>query len=291
MPSFTLPSFLSNIQNFRVTFVSVAPPVVLALAKAPIVDDYDLSSLRMCGSGAAPLSAALSKAVYDRTGIRVKQGYGMTEASPSTHIQCWEDWDVHAGAVGRLVPNNTAKFISEDGKELPLGQTGELCIKGPNIFLGYLHNAKGTKEAFCPDGFYKTGDVGHEDTHGNLFITDRVKELIKYKGFQVAPAELEGLLQSMQDVVQDVAVTGIWDTKLQTEVPRAWVVVKPGIARDAATADRIVTWCAGQVSNHKQLRGGVRFLDMVPKSPSGKILRRVLRDRVLQEEKSAKPKL
>ncbi|KAL9631917.1 MAG: hypothetical protein Q9204_004008 [Flavoplaca sp. TL-2023a] len=178
--------------------------------------------------------------------------------------------------------------MSPEEKELPIGEVGELWIKGPNIFKGYLNNPEGTKNALTEDGFFKTGDVGYQDKDGNFYITDRIKELIKYKGFQVAPAELEGLLAS-HPMIDDVAVLGIYNNDRATEEPRAYVVPAAGVEASKKTEDDIVAWLAAKVANHKRLRGGVRFVDVIPKSPSGKILRRVLKVRA-QEEDSKGPK-
>jgi len=185
--------------------------------------------------------------------------------------------------VGRLLPNQTGKYMSETGMEVPVGQTGEFWIKGPNVFKGYLNNPAGTANALTEDGYFKTGDVGHQDEQGNFFITDRVKELIKYKGFQVPPAELEGLIASHPKVA-DVAVVGVYEEEQATEVPRAYIVPAPGVEGGKETEAEIASWLAGRVASHKRLRGGIRFIDEVPKSASGKILRRVLKERVKEEK-------
>lgn len=248
------------------------------------MDKYDLSSLRMMNCGAAPLTKELVDAVYSRLHVPIKQGYGLSETSPTTHTQPWEDWNKTIGSVGRLLPNQTAKYIGPDDNEVPAGETGELWVKGPNIFKGYLNNEAGTKNALTEDNYFKTGDVGFQDVNGNFYITDRVKELIKYKGFQVPPAELEGLLASHPDI-DDVAVIGIYDDSQATEVPRAYITPKKGVEAGKATEKRIVDWLATKVANHKKLRGGVRFIDEVPKSVSGKILRRVLKLQAEEEDK------
>lgn len=179
--------------------------------------------------------------------------------------------------------------MSPEEKEVAAGETGELWIKGPNIFKGYLNNPEGTKNALTEDGYFKTGDVGYQDTEGNFYITDRVKELIKYKGFQVPPAELEGMLAS-HPKINDVAVIGVYNKEQATEEPRAYVVPAPGVEASKETAKEIVDWLQAKVASHKRLRGGVRFVDEIPKSVSGKILRRVLKLRA-QEEKNPKAKL
>ncbi|EHL03229.1 putative 4-coumarate--CoA ligase 1 [Glarea lozoyensis 74030] len=284
MPKFDLEKFCAHVQNLNITFAYVVPPVVLLLGKSPVVSKYNLSSIRMMNSGAAPLTREIVDTVWNRLKIPVKQGYGLSETSPTTHTQIWDDWQTTIGSVGRLLPNQVAKYMSADEKEVPAGQTGELWIKGPNVFLGYLNNPEGTANALTPDGYFKTGDVGHQDDKGNFWITDRVKELIKYKGFQVPPAELEGILLSHPDI-DDVAVIGVYNADQATEVPRAFVVPKKGVEGGKENGQQIVDWLAKKVASHKKLRGGVVFVDEIPKSASGKILRRLLKDRVLEEEK------
>lgn len=283
MSKFEIEKFCTIIQDLKITFAYVVPPVVLLLSKHPIIDKYDLTSLRMLNSGAAPLTKALVEAVYKRIKCPIKQGYGLSETSPTTHSQAWEDWDRTTGSVGRLLPNQVAKYMSAEEKEVPAGEVGELWIKGPNIFKGYLNNPQGTRNALTEDGFFKTGDVGYQDEDGNFFITDRVKELIKFKGFQVPPAELEGLLVS-HPKINDVAVIGLYDKEQATEVPRAYVVLAPGIQGTKEVEANIASWLAARVANHKRLRGGIRFVDEIPKSASGKILRRMLRVRAQEEE-------
>lgn len=285
MASFDLRQFCSLVQKHKITYSYVAPPVVLQLAKSPIVDEFDLSSLKTLNSGAAPLSKELIHQVHDRIGTKVKQAYGLTETSPATHIQrIWLPEEV--GSVGSSFPNQIIKIVDPDGNEVEEGHEGEIWIKGPNVFTGYYNNLPATKACLTDDGFFKTGDVGYEDHLGNLYITDRVKELIKYKGFQVAPAELEGILDG-HEMVNDVAVVGFYDESQQTELPMAFIVPKKGVEKSAANEKAIIDWVAQKVANHKRLRGGVRWMDEIPKSASGKILRRLLRDKLKAE---AKPK-
>ena len=185
----------------------------------------------------------------------------------------------------------TAKYIAADGKELGPGEAGELWLSGPNIFKGYWKNEVATRDAITEDGYFKTGDVGFQDEKHNFYITDRVKELIKYKGFQVPPAELEGKLMDHADI-NDVAVIGVYDDHQHTEVPRAYVVAANG-KNSEKDAEAIVKWLAEKVASHKRLRGGVRFIDEIPKSAAGKILRRVLKEKAKQEDssKGVRPKL
>lgn len=291
MSRFEIEQFCAAVQKHRITFTYVVPPIILLLAKNPIIDKYDLSSLRMMNSGAAPLTQELVEAVYKRLKLPVKQGYGLSETSPTTHTQPWDEWNKTIGSVGRLFPNMTAKYMSPEESEVPAGEVGELWMKGPNIFKGYHNNPEGTKNALTEDGYFKTGDVGYQDQDGNFYITDRVKELIKYKGFQVPPAELEGLLLS-HPKINDVAVVGIYSEDQATEVPRAYIVPAPGVEGGRKTEEDIVAWLRAKVASHKRLRGGVRFVDEIPKSASGKILRRVLKLRAQEEkEKGLKAKL
>ncbi|KAK5056546.1 hypothetical protein LTR84_012077 [Exophiala bonariae] len=310
MPAFNLEVFLKAIQHHKITFVYVAPPVIVRLARDPSVDNYDLSSLKMITSGAAPLTRELVDTVHKRLKIKINQAYGLSETSPMTHTQVslllkpgcypclinfllkpWDEWYSSVGSVGKLFPSMTAKYISAEGKELGPGETGELWLSGPNVFKGYWKNEEATKDSITEDGYFKTGDVGFQDKDHNFYITDRVKELIKYKGFQVPPAELEGKLMDHPDI-DDVAVIGVNDEEQHTEVPRAYVVAANG-KNSEKDAEAIVKWLDDKVASHKKLRGGVRFIDEVPKSAAGKILRRLLKDKAKQEEsqKGGKSKL
>jgi 4-coumarate--CoA ligase len=191
--------------------------------------------------------------------------------------------------VGHILPNMSCKYVGEDGNEVPVGETGELWLKGPNVMMGYLNNPAATADSITPDGYFKTGDIGHEDKDGNVFITDRAKELIKYKGFQVPPAELEGKL-SGHPKIDDVAVIGVYSDELASEVPRAYVVPKPGVSKDGLE-EEIMKYIHERVAQHKRLRGGVRFVTEIPKSVSGKILRRVLKEQAKAEAAPVKAKL
>ncbi|KAJ5542293.1 hypothetical protein N7461_008296 [Penicillium sp. DV-2018c] len=299
MSKFDIRKWCQHVQNYRCTFSYIVPPVVLLLGKHPVVDKYDLSSLRMMNSGAAPLTQELVEAVYARIKVGIKQGYGLSETSPTTHSQRWEDWREAIGSVGRLMPNMEAKYMTmpEDGsepEEVAIGQVGELYLKGPNVFMGYHKNPEATKGCLSEDGWFRTGDVGYQDAKGNFYITDRVKELIKYKGFQVPPAELEGYLVD-NDAIDDVAVIGIESEAHGSEVPLACVVrsakSKSSGLSDEEEAANIIKWLDSKVASHKRLRGGVWFVDIIPKNPSGKILRRVLKQQYKQTTLGPKAKL
>ena len=288
MPKFDIQTFCGTIQREKITFAYLVPPVLLLIAKHPCIDNYDLSSLRMCNSGAAPLTKELVEQVNKRLPLPIKQGYGLSETSPTTHAQLWDDWNKTVGSVGKLVANMQAKYLAPDGKtELKRGEAGELAVKGPNVFVGYLNKPELTRECFTDDGYFKTGDIGYEGTDGSFYITDRVKELIKYKGFQVAPAELEGLLVD-HPLVDDAAVIGVYDEGQHTELPRAYIVLKKGVEKSDATAKQIADWLHQKVAYHKRLRGGIRFVDEIPKSASGKILRRIFKEEAKKEQLKAK---
>ena len=275
MPRFDLEQFLQLMQDHRVTKAFLVPPVLVALAKHPMVDGYDLSALVRIVSGAAPLGDDLGAAVHARLGCEVKQGYGMTEASPVTHFvpADAEGWTKY-GSVGPVVPGVEAMLVDVDsGEEVADGERGELWVRGPNVMAGYLNNAEATARTLDADGWLHTGDVAVVDADGDFTIVDRVKELIKYKGYQVPPAELEALLLS-HDAIADAAVIPVPDEEAG-EIPKAYVVLKPD---HELSADDVMAFTAERVAPYKKVRQ-VAFTDEIPKSASGKILRRVLVDR------------
>ena len=284
MPRFDLQRFCELVQQHKASHAYVVPPVALLLCKNPLVAKYDLTSLKGLTSAAAPLTQELIHDIHTRFKIPVQQAYGLSETSPGATFLSSAEAYSFPGSVGKLLPNITAKIVSlESGLEVPPGTEGELWFSGPNIFAGYLNNPTATASSLTSDGFFKTGDVGYVDKHGNFYITDRVKELIKYKGFQVAPAQLEGLLLS-HPAIDDVAVVGVYAAEQATELPRAYVVLAKGVERSERTEGEIVKWLEERVSSNKRLRGGVRFVDAVPKTATGKILRRVLRDEAAKED-------
>ncbi|KAI9302920.1 hypothetical protein BJ944DRAFT_166362 [Cunninghamella echinulata] len=283
---FDLVHFCETVQKQKVTFSCLVPPILVLLAKHPLISKYDLSSLRKIMCGAAPLSAELADEVAARLpGTLVTQGYGLTETSPVLTISPFHA--IRGGSSGLLVPNVTIKLVNEEGKEVGVGERGELWCKGPNIMQGYTKNPKATAECIDEEGYFHTGDVAVVDKDGYFYIVDRIKELIKYKGFQVAPAELESLLLT-SPIVADCAVIGIYDTAQATEVPRAYIVLKDGVEKNETTSKAIQKFVADQVIHYKQVRSVV-FIDVIPKSPSGKILRRVLRDEANKENNKNTP--
>jgi 4-coumarate--CoA ligase len=271
MPRFELEQFLQLHQQHHITRSFVAPPIVVALAKHPIVDQYDLSALKQVFSGAAPLSAELALEAGARLGCEVVQGYGMTELSPVSHLTPMGMFK--PGSVGVTAPNTETRIVDPaTGESLGLDADGEVWVRGPQVMAGYLNNEAATKATIDDDGWLHTGDIGRLDADGHLYVVDRLKELIKYKGFQVPPAELEALLLT-HPAVADAAVIGAPDDEAG-EIPVGYVVLKAGQTVEQA---EIMSFVADQVAHYKQLRR-LHFIDAVPKSASGKILRRVLRD-------------
>ncbi|MBD0371438.1 MAG: 4-coumarate--CoA ligase family protein [Pyrinomonadaceae bacterium] len=272
VPRFELEQFLKLMQDYRVTFAHVVPPIMLALAKHPSVDNYDLSSLHTIFSGAAPLGEAMTLACIERLNCQVRQGYGMTEASPATHCTGSTAEKTKHGSVGMCVPNTEAKLVDvETGEVVGVGKRGELWVRGPQVMKGYHNKPDATAGTIDKDGWLHTGDIGYIDEDGHLFIVDRVKELIKYKGFQVAPAELEAILLS-HPAIADAAVIPSPDEEAG-EVPKAFVVLKGEVS-----PDEIKEFVAERVAPHKKIRR-LEVVDQIPKTASGKILRRLLKER------------
>jgi acyl-CoA synthetase (AMP-forming)/AMP-acid ligase II len=269
MPRFELESFLKAVQDYEVTLTHLVPPIILALSKHPAVDNYKLPKLHTIFSGAAPLGEDLTRACMERLGCSVRQGYGMTETSPVTHSSPAPPWPVKFGSVGVPAPNTECKIVDlETGAELGPGQRGEVCVRGPQIMTGYLNKPEATAQTIDVEGWLHTGDIGYFDEDGHFFIVDRAKELIKYKGFQVPPAELEAVLLTHPSIA-DAAVIPYPDDEAG-EVPKAIIVLREPVEPKA-----IMEFVAERVAPHKRIRH-LEFVDKIPKSPSGKILRRVL---------------
>ncbi|KAH0489406.1 hypothetical protein TgHK011_009838 [Trichoderma gracile] len=273
LPKFQYEDFLAAIQRYGVTQLQVAPPIVVMLAKRPETARYDLSSVRHVMCGAAPLSRELQMLCQDKFGFRITQGYGMTELTCSG-ITFAEGLDGdNLGSVGRLLPNCECKLLDDEGREVGVGEPGELFIRGPNVCLGYWRNEEATRECLDDEGWFRTGDIAVVNSEGLFSIVDRKKELIKVNGLQVAPAELEAVLLENQHIA-DAAVV---DIKFgEDEWPRAYVVLQPS-SRGKVSPEDIQEWTAARVAKHKRLVGGVVFIDEVPKLASGKIVRKVVR--------------
>lgn len=292
-PRFDFEILLHAIVKYQVNLIHIVPPIAVLLAKSPLVEKHPslAASLEGLICGAAPLSQDLAEQVTARLGCPLWQAYGMTEASPMTHGFILEGKNYNNASIGWLVPGMEARVVAEDGKEIDSPHVpGELWLKGPNMFRGYLDNPEANKSSFAeisegssngdPMEWFKTGDVVTVDEDGLYYVVDRVKELIKSKGHQVAPAELEAILLT-SDQISDCAVTGISVPELGTEYPRAFVVFKEGVVSPHGKTEKeaaleIKKWFEAKVAKHKWLWGGITVLHQIPKSPSGKILRRLL---------------
>ncbi|KAJ7443808.1 AMP binding protein [Mycena latifolia] len=279
----------ANIEKYKIAFAYIVPPILVILARHPAVETFDLSSLRYMRVSAAPAGSDLIRQVRQRLASRggnctIYQGYGQTETSTGVFNLPVTDAERKMGSVGTLSANLEVRIVlDEEGKhDAAEGQRGELWVRGKTVMRGYLNNPKATSESITADGWYKTGDIVVRDPEGFYTIVDRIKELIKYKGFQVPPAELESVLLTHPDIA-DAAVVGIESIEQATELPRAYVVhAHPERIRTEAQkmmfTRSVQKWIESKVSRHKFLRGGVALIDVLPKSGAGKILRRELRE-------------
>jgi len=272
MPRFELEPFLQLLQDYGVTRAYLVPPIILALAKHPLVERYDLSKLRVIMSGAAPLSEAVARTCAERLGCLVLQGYGLTEASPVTHANPEDPARIKWASVGPPLPNTECQIVDpETGAPRGVNELGELWIRGPQVMKGYWKRPEETARTITPEGWLRTGDLGYVDDDGYFYIVDRIKELIKYKGLQIAPAELEALLLA-HPAVADAAVIPSPDEEAG-EVPKAFVVRKTDVS-----PEELMAYVAERVAPYKKIRR-VEFVDQIPRSASGKILRRTLIER------------
>lgn len=272
MGKFDFVKMLEAVEMYKVTYIPVAPPLVVAMSKSDLVAKYDLSSLQALGCGGAPLGKEVSERFKARfPNIEINQGYGLTESCGSATRMIGPDETNRHGSAGRLAENTEAMVVDPvSGEAMPPGQHGELWLRGPTIMKGYAGDDAATAATLDSEGWLKTGDLGYFDSDGFLFIVDRLKELIKYKAYQVPPAELEHLLQSIPEIV-DAAVIPFPDNEAG-QIPMAYVVRKPG---SSITGTQIMKFIAKQVAPYKKIRR-VAFIDSIPKSPAGKVLRREL---------------
>ncbi|KAI6211564.1 4-coumarate--CoA ligase 3 [Aphelenchoides besseyi] len=265
--------FLKTIQDYRIRIVFMVPPMILFLSKSPLINEYDLNSINYIQAGAAPLSSEIIELVKHRLPNikQISQGYGMTEMSFANHFPVFGA--DNSQASGKLMSNCQMKIVDlESRKPLGTNKRGEICIRGPIRMIGYFNRPDATREIFDDDDFIRTGDVGFVDDAGLIYVVDRIKELIKVKGYQVAPAELEALLLT-NPRIRDCAVFGVPHSQ-NGEAPRAFVVP----ADQKLTVDEVLEFVRTRAAPYKQLLGGVQFTDSIPKSPSGKIIRRTLKN-------------
>ncbi|GAV99220.1 amp binding protein [Lentinula edodes] len=290
MARFDLIDFCVAVERYRITAVLVVPPVMLAIARHPAIDKFDLSSIWLLFSSAAPVSPTLIKEAKKRLlakrkpeePLYITEGYGMTECSPASHILPLDSSVLKMGSVGVLLPNYQARLVADDSGETEVdaeeGIPGELWLKGPSVMKGYLNNLTANKDSFTADRWYKTGDICVRDKEGFYFIVDRKKELIKYKGFQ-------GSVLITHPEVADAAVIGVHNENDMTELPRAYVVhTQPAKIFTSESKNSfeksVAKWMESKVARHKYLRGGVMAIGEIPRSAAGKILRRELRGSV-----------
>ncbi|KAL3460863.1 hypothetical protein BJX64DRAFT_300412 [Aspergillus heterothallicus] len=315
LPRFDLDMYLAAVQKYRPQELALVPPIALMLVKDDRIRKYDLRSVKRILSAAAPLTIELAAALEARfrdvfgTEVFCTQSWGLTETSPMATGIPNDRMDKRGAGVGCIVRNMEFRFVDPEtmrdvgtGKDDGVSAPGEIWCRGPNVTTGYYNNAEATRGAFYVDAdaddddengapWFRTGDIGIIDAEGYITIQDRIKEMIKYKGLQVIPSELEGKLVDHPDVV-DAGVVGVWVDEKATELPTAFVTLRQGVeAKDFnKVIGRIHTWLNARVANHKRLRGGVYVVESIPKSPSGKILRRELKLRLKAEAAAATAK-
>ncbi|KAL4929204.1 acyl--CoA ligase [Aspergillus undulatus] len=272
MSRFNIDEFVDYCKKYQVTFLATAPPVYHAIVRSDRVTDQFKTLIR-AESGSAPLSLELQEQAEKKLGCAISQRWGMTESTGSVTTIPWGQYG-NTGSIGPLLPNMRLRLVDDRTRDVAQGEEGEILLKGPMIVKGYFDNPEATADAFTNDGWYKTGDIGvYRDR--KVIMVDRKKELIKYKGLQVSPVEVEGFLLTHEDV-SDVAVVGAPDPEAPgNELPRAYVVLKAG---NRVSETELKEYVKSNLARHKQLRGGVEFIGEIPKSESGKILRRILRD-------------
>ncbi|KAJ3526564.1 hypothetical protein NM208_g11132 [Fusarium decemcellulare] len=279
MPSYNLETFAQLVGSNQATSFQGVPSVVLSLAKSDVTERYDFSRAAILNVGGAPLKKNDLQKLMSRAPWKLIQAYGMTEAAGYVAYQHSGEKTLPEGSTGRLLPGIEARLVIEGKSEdAPLGGPGELWLRGPNITSGYAFNDEANKKGFPQEGWYNTGDVCTIDKEGRLSIVGRTKDLIKYKGFQVSPSELESYINSHPDVAE-AGVGALWDESQLTELPTAWVVLKPHLVqkndRDRrAVLKGVQKWIDDQVSGYKKLRGGVWEVQNLPRNATGKILRK-----------------
>ncbi|OQE25706.1 hypothetical protein PENFLA_c008G10282 [Penicillium flavigenum] len=271
--------FFPLLQEKRATLARLVPPVALALAESPITEKYRYGNLEYFSCSAAPLKPLVAAKLRTKfPGVTLCQTYGCTELSSCVSQSGVRDKRAPLVATGTLLANMKVRFIDEKGEDVAPSNAGEICVSSPTIMMGYKDDPKATEEAMLKPGWYRTGDIGYLNSDGFLIIVDRIKDVIKYKGFQVSPTELEEIIVQ-HPIVADAAVTSVWDDTEATEIPQAFVVPKVKVFSTdrEGLSQEIQKLVASKVSGYKRLRGGVLFVDQLPRNPTGKLLRRELR--------------
>lgn len=286
MSVFIYEKMLQVVQRHKITELQVAPPILVLMSKDPATANYDLSSINKIFSGAAPLSQSLQTECSQRFNTNIGQGWGMTEVTCAGLVSP-SGIEGNSGSVGILLPNCEIKLMDENEKEVGVGERGEIYIKGPNVSPGYWKNEKATRETMLEGGWLRSGDVAVTNERGWFYIVDRLKELIKVSGLQVAPAELEAVLLT-HPAVADAGVVGVQESFDAQEYPRAYVQLQ---SKGAASSEEIEEWIKSKVAKHKYLTGGVVFVDEVPKSAAGKIQRKILREWAKKDGRQGRTKL
>ncbi|KAI8089721.1 uncharacterized protein BX664DRAFT_140194 [Halteromyces radiatus] len=261
------------VETYKINHFAAVPPMLLHMLNSPITEKYDLSSITSFTVGAAPISGKIVEGIVAKYKAPVVQGYGLTECGPIITQFPFNSLD-KPSSIGVPIPYTHVRIVDENGKDLGVGQCGELIVKGPQLMMGYYGNPTATKETIDEDGYLHTGDIALYDEDGYYYIVDRIKELIKYKGLQVAPVELESVLSDCPFVL-DSGVIGIYNEQQATELPMAFIV--PRVPKDDLLGKKIMDWVSDRVAPHKRLRGGVLFVDEIPRSAAGKIQRKQLK--------------
>ncbi|OQD87458.1 hypothetical protein PENSOL_c077G02615 [Penicillium solitum] len=280
LTSFDLETFCRLLHDKRATLARLVPPVALALAESPVTEKYKYPDLEYFSCSAAPLKPLVATKLRSKfPGVSLCQTYGCTELSSCVSQSGVRDKGAPLVATGTLLANIKIRFIDDNCEDVSPPNPGEICVSSPTIMMGYKDDQKSTADAMLEPGWYRTGDIGYLDSDGYLIIIDRIKDVIKYKGFQVSPTELEEIIGQHGNVA-DAAVTSVWDDNEATEIPQAFVVPKVKVFSSdrKILSEEIQRMVASKVAGYKKLRGGIFFVDQLPRNPTGKLLRRELRN-------------
>ncbi|MCX8103452.1 MAG: long-chain fatty acid--CoA ligase [Candidatus Bipolaricaulota bacterium] len=263
------------IQEHKITSMVCVPTLYIDLLHHPKVTQYDLSSLKLCSSGGAKMPVPVIEAMHKKLGVAVYEGYGLTETSPVTHTNLAAP-KPKIGSIGWPIEGAECKIVDENNRRVPVGQVGELCVRGPMVMKGYHNNPEATRQALDDEGFFHTGDLAYVDEEGYYYIVDRVKDMINVGGVKVFPKEVEHVLYE-HPAVAECAVVGIPDER-KGETVKAYIVLKPGYVPSDTLAEEIQQHCLRELAAYKHPRE-IEFVQQLPKTASGKIQKYVLRGR------------